>query len=360
MAKSYLDRGSALLTRREWMRLGAHSRDLAGPDFTTVFHGYLTLTDHPASFDTMAYILQKHVLPGSVLSHSSAALLWGIPLPLRLDDGIVRLRVKGSGGRRERPLPAVPDGESLRAGTSLPLVHGRISPRAASGTIRGASVHRWEPGPTVKSGRLTLSSPAETLRELATVLPFWDLVAAIDAVVAGKTDCPETNLAQLTDQLGTVRGRRGTAALGRAVSAARDRSWSPGESLLRLLVTGAGFPEPELNLPVQERRSRRWRYLDLAWPDVGCVLEYDGDEHRTKKQWRDDETRRDEIAALGWTIIRANGADLWQPGRLLLRLADALGPRGLEVPRDAEIRDFLSTLERTSPSWRIAGGGPTA
>lgn len=359
MAKSYLEYGGALLTRQEWMRLGAHSRDLAGADFTKVFHGYLTLTDHPANFDAMAWVLQNKVLPGSVLSHSSAALLWGIPLPLQLEKGLALLRVNESGGRRARPLPAVPEGASLRSGASLPLVHCRVLQGASSVTVRGAAVHRWDAGPTVNSGRLTLSSPAETLRELATVLPPWDLVAAIDAVVAGKTDCPPTSLAELTEHLGTVRGRRGTAALRSALGAGCERSWSPGESIMRLLVTFAGFPEPELNLPVRERRSARWRYLDLAWPGADCVLEYDGDSHRTtKQQWREDERRRDEITSLGWTIIRANGADLWQPGRILLRLADALGSRGLRVPDDASIRRCLATLAQTRPSWRITRRQP--
>lgn len=360
MAKSYLEYGGYLLTRQEWMRLGAHSRDLAGADFTTVFHGYLTLTDHPANFDAMAWVLQNTVLPGSILSHSSAALLWDIPLPLQLDDELALLRVDESGGRRARPLPAVREGVTLRTGATLPLVHCRVLQGASSGTIRGAAVHRWEPGPTLISGRLALSCPAETLRELATVLPLWDLVAAVDAVVAGRTDCPSTGLVELTEHLGTVRGRRGTAELRRALGAARERAWSPGESIVRLLVTGAGFPEPELNLPVRERRSGRWRYLDLAWPEAGCVLEYDGDGHRTtKQQWREDESRRDEIAALGWTIIRATGTDLWQPARLLLRLADALGSRGLEVPGEADIKGFLATLAQTRPSWRIARHQPT-
>jgi len=360
MAKSYLAYGGALLTRQEWLNLGAHSRDLSGPDFTKVFHGFHTLTDHPASLDAMGWALQNKVLPGSVLSHSTAALLWGIPLPMQLDDGVALLRVDEAGNRREHPLPALRAGASLRTGAELPIMHCRVPQGASAATVRGVKVHRWETGPLMTHGALTLSSPAEVLRELATVLPLWDLIAAADAVVAGKTECPPTGIAALTEHLGTARGRRGTADLRRALGAVRERAWSPGESIMRLLLTGAGFPEPEVNLLVRERRSGRARYLDLAWPQVACVLEYDGDGHRkTKQQWRDDEQRRDEITALGWTIIRANGADLWHPRRILLRLADELGSRGLEVPEEADIRGFLATLAQKRPSWRIARQQPT-
>ena len=361
MAKSWERYDGALLRRREWLDLGAHPRDLAGPAFTKVFPGFHMLSDHPASVEAMAYVLQNKVLPGSVISHTTAALLWDIPLPLQLEDGVALLRVDESGGRRRPPLPPVPASTSLRTGAALPVIHARIPQGAGSAAVRGAAVHRWEPGPRTTRERLVLSSPAEVLRELATILPPWDLVAAADAVVAGATECPPTERAELTDHLARMHGRRGIARLAAALPAVRDRSWSPGESIMRLLVVGAEFPEPELNLPVRERRSGRTRYLDLAWPQVGCVLEYDGDGHRrTKDQWREDERRRDELAALGWTIVRANAADLWRPRRILLRLADELGSRGLEVPDDARIGRFLTSLARTRPTWRIARRQPTA
>src|SRR5699024_10973707 len=78
----------ALLHRSRWLHLGVHARDLASDRFTTVFPGYLTPTEHPASFNALAWALQNRVRPGSVLSHTTAALLWGIPLPWRLEDGV--------------------------------------------------------------------------------------------------------------------------------------------------------------------------------------------------------------------------------------------------------------------------------
>ncbi|MGO1481240.1 MAG: hypothetical protein ACTHWF_08965 [Brachybacterium sp.] len=361
MAKSWDRRAGALMTRKQWLDAGAHSRDLAGPALTKVFPGFHMLSDHPASVEDMAWTLQNKVLPGSVISHTTAALLWDVPLPLQLEDKVALLRVDEYGRRRSSPLSPVSAGASLRTGAVLPVIHARVPQGACSSSVRGAAIHRWEPGPSTKRGKLVLSSPAEVLRELATLLPPWDLVAAADAVVAGTTECPLTNVADLADHVARMRGRRGIARLAAVLPAVRDRSWSPGESIMRLLLAGAEFPEPELNLPVQERRSGRTRYLDFAWPQAGCVLEYDGDGHRlTKKQWREDERRRDEITALGWTIVRANGDDLWRPSRILLRLADELGGRGLEVPDEARIGRSIAELARNRPSWRIAAQQPTS
>lgn len=360
MARNWDSYAGALMTRMQWLEAGAHSRDLAGPAFTKVFPGFHMLSDHPASLEAMAWVLQNKVLLGSVISHTTAALLWDIPLPLTLDSKMALLRVDEFGGRRPSPLPPVPAGTSLRNGAALPVIHARVAQGAGSSSVRGAAIHRWEPGPSVERDRLVLSSPAEVLRELATLLPPWDLVAAADAVVAGRTECPPTTVADLAVHVARMRGRRGNARLAAVLPDVRGRSWSPGESLMRLLVLGAGLPEPELNLPVRERRRGCTRYLDLAWPHAMCVLEYDGDDHRrTKKQWREDEQRRDEIAALGWTIIRANGEDLSHPRRILLRLADELGGRGLVVPDEACVGRFIDELARKRPSWRIAAQQPT-
>ncbi|WP_140398465.1 hypothetical protein [Brachybacterium massiliense] len=361
MARNWERYAGALMTRTQWLDAGAHSRDLAGPDFTKVFPGFHMLSDHPASLEAMAWVLQNKVLPGSVISHTTAALLWDIPLPLKLENKVALRRVDESGGRRHSPLPPVSAGTSLRTGAELPVIHARVAQGEGSSSVRGATIHRWEPGPSMERDKLVVSSPAEVLRELATLLPPWDLVAAADAVVAGKTECPPTTAADLAVHVSRMRGRRGNARLAAVLPDVRGRSWSPGESLTRLLLLGAGFPEPELNLPVQERRSDRTRYLDLAWPDAMCVLEYDGDDHRrAKKQWREDEQRRDAIAALGWTIIRANGEDLWHPRRILLRLADELGGRGLVVPDESRIRRFIDELARKRPSGRIAAQQPTS
>lgn len=348
----------ALLARDHWLRIGVHPRVLAGADMTAVFRGWHTPTDSPASFSAMARRVQKSVVPGGVLSHTTAAMLWGIPLPALLENGVGLLSsgVQASGSD---VIPSVLPGTSLRTGATLPMLHVRVEQGQTSGPLRGARVHRWEPGATERWRGLVLSSRCEVLRELATLLPLWDVVAAVDAVVGPKSLCPGITVADLSEHVARMRGRRGVARLRDALVLVRGNSWSPGESIMRLLISGAGLPEPVLNHPVRLPGSGELRYLDLAWPQVRFALEYDGDVHRrTKDQWRQDEARRDEIASLDWTLSRANGDDLWKPLRVLLRLTRSLAARGVRVPDEAHVRRYVAALSVDAPSLRIVRHRP--
>lgn len=347
----------ALLHHSGWRDLGFHSRQLASEHFTTVFPGYRTPTDHPASLNAMAWVLQNRVEAGAVLSHTTAALLWAIPFPLTLDDGISALR-GGDVVEREdgtEMIPSLRPGESLRAGARLPMLHARVSQGGGSGVARGAVLHRQRPGPTAALGPLVVSTPSEVLRELATMMPLWDVVAAADAVLGPRSRSPGESAETLGGAVSAARGRPGTPRTLEALRLARRRVRSPGETIFRLLLARAGFPEPSLNLPVRVPRSGSIKEIDLAWEEIGLGLEYDGDGHRlTKGQWRDDEVRRDELASRGWTLSRANGQDLFRPLRILLRLRRTMAERGLRVPTEERVRGVVADVGARGLSMRVA------
>ncbi|GAA4519040.1 hypothetical protein GCM10023160_02140 [Brachybacterium paraconglomeratum] len=356
MSSDFTRYAGALDHRSAWLSRGVHTRELASDLFTAVFPGYLTLTSAPASLNVMAWVLQNRVRPGSVLSHTTAALLWGIPLPAGLESGIGLLHRPGLSMRNGvAVLPSVRPGSVLGVDAALPVLHCRV-PSAGSGRIgRGAIMHRTRPGATSRLGTLVVSSPADTLRELATLLPRWDVVAAIESVIGPDAKIPGATVETLGAAFEAASGTAGTARARTALGLARTGVKSPGESVMRLVLESAGFPAPVPNLPVRDPVTGQARYIDLAWESVGIGLEYDGDDHRTtKEQWRDDENRRDELSALGWTLARANGDDLWNPGRILRRLRRSLGERGLPVPSEERIGRTLSTLAVKRRSLRIA------
>lgn len=66
--------------RAELLAMGVHTRRIASEEFTTVFTGAHTLTAHPASFVEICRFAQERLWPGAVLSHLTAAQLWGFPL----------------------------------------------------------------------------------------------------------------------------------------------------------------------------------------------------------------------------------------------------------------------------------------
>ena len=70
------------------------------------------------------------------------------------------------------------------------------------------------------------------------------------------------------------------------------------------MVVGAGFPRPRTQIPVVVGGRRKY-YLDMGWESLLVALEYDGDHHRTDRiQFARDITRLEELADLGWTVIR--------------------------------------------------------
>ena len=345
----------ALLHRSGWIAEGFHPRDLASDRFATVFPGYHTLTDRPATVNAMAWVLQNRVRPRSVLSHTTAALLWDIPLPWRLEDGVGLLRRPGLPARDGVTImPSVLPDRSLRAGAALPVLHCRVERGGSSGIGRGAIVHRSRGGQVSEVGGLVVSSRGETLRELATLMPLWDVVAAVEAVVGPQRDHPEETVASLSEAMARARGRAGVPQMRAALGIARGNVRSPGETVFRLLLEAVGFPPTTPNLPVRDPLTGQPREIDLAWEGVGLGLEYDGEGHRlTRDQWREDEARRDELASYGWTLVRANGADLWRPLRLLLRLRRTLQGRGLLVPSEKLVRERLEVIARQELSLRI-------
>src|SRR5699024_10966982 len=190
----------------------------------------------------------------------------------------------------------------------------------------------------------------------ATLLPLWDVVAAVEGVIGPDAMHPGETLASLRRATEDGRGTPGTPRLRNALALARESVRSPGESVMRLVLVAAGFPEPMPNLPVRDEETAKVRYIDLAWPSVGFGLEYDGDGHRTSKgQWQDDENRRDELASQGWTLARANGSELRRRRRVRRRLRGSLGERGGGVPGRRDLRGTAQRLSVERPSRRPAG-----
>lgn len=340
--------------RSVWISLGMHPRDLASDSFTTVFPGYLTPTAFPCSLNAMAWVLQNRALPGSVPSHTTAALLWGLPLPARIEGGIGLLPVTEQLGDGTLVVPAVPPGTALGDGAAPPVLHCLL-PRGGRTRIgRGAVVHRGGPVAMADVGRLRLPVQGEVLRQLGTTLRPWDLVAVAEAMIGPQARFPGQSVEALRAVLASTPGRAGTPAARRALGMALPEVRSPGETVMRLVIAAVGLPRPVPNLRVTDPRDRSVRYIDLAWEEVRLGLEYDGDGHRTTKgQWRRDEERRDQLAGLGWTLVRANGDDLRRPLRILLRVRDALARHGAVVPDAARIRRRLAEVVATHPSARM-------
>ncbi|MGY1805327.1 DUF559 domain-containing protein [Blastococcus sp. SYSU D00922] len=225
--------------------------------------------------------------PNAVVSHVTAAAIWGLAIPLQADDERVHLTVATGSAVRAR---------SDRAIHRSPLVADEVSERLG----------------------VRLTTPQRTWRDLAMVLAPPALLAVTDQVLARW--CTR---AQLRAQLDLRPSGRG-AARARAVLPVGDRgSDSPMESVLRWLLHAAGVPAPVLQHEIRTPDGRF--FADFAWPELKVLVEFDGDHHRERKTFVDDVRRQNALVAAGWTILRFTSADvIGRPDDVVARIKRAL------------------------------------
>lgn len=122
----------------------------------------------------------------------------------------------------------------------------------------------------------------------------------------------------------------GLSTARRVLDIVRDGSHSPMESSLAALMTaprsfgGMGLPCGVLNCRV--KTSSGCRYVDLAWPEFGVGLEYQGRTYHNISDLERDERRKNEIEGSGMTVFNVRYKDLAQH-ILFKRLVDDVSKR---------------------------------
>jgi very-short-patch-repair endonuclease len=218
--------------------------------------------------------------PEAVLSHESAAALWGI-----------------------RPLGAD------RVEVSVPIHMNR----RPSGIV----VHRraaLAPREVARRHGIPVTNPICTLIDIATELARDQLEAAINE--ADKRDL--TDPEELRSALDEVARRPGIRALRETLDR-RTFTFTDSELERRflLLVREAGLSVPETGRHVNGFK------VDFYWPDLGLVVETDGLRyHRTPAQQACDRVRDQAHMAAGLTPLRFTSAQVrFEPSHVQATLA---------------------------------------
>ena len=167
--------------------------------------------------------------------------------------------------------------------------------------------------------RGTATTPARTALDLACLFPAETAVPVLDAILARTGLRVEDLLARLDAEP----PGRGTRRARSTLALTDPRAESPRESLLRLLVRGAGLPAPVVQHVVHLPHGRA--RLDLAWPDLRVALEYDGWPHDDPARRSADLARHNALRAAGWVVIQVDAQGLRRPEVFLAQLATALG-----------------------------------
>jgi len=174
---------------------------------------------------------------------------------------------------------------------------------------------------------IPVSSSVDAWCESAPLLGVDELVAMGDGLVRRRS--PLADLETLQDAVHRRTGRRGSTRLRLALPHIRPGTDSSRETRLRLFVVRSGFPEPEVNPPLVDRRGVVIAHGDLAWPEFRVVLEYEGRQHaEDAEQFAIDIRRLDDLAAEGYRVIRVDRILLRDETALRAKIATALRERG--------------------------------
>lgn len=265
--------------------------------------------------------------PGILFTHITAAVIWDLPLPLRvLRRGAEAIDVAVLGERRAAKGAGV-RGHQLRAELTTVAAH------------RG----------------LRVAAPASVWAQLAPALSVVELVELGDAIVhiprrrGMRRGSPADALATRDELRDAVHaGRRvGIARLRAALPLIRVGAASPPETRIRLACARSRLPEPLLDVDVFGVDGSPIGFTELAFPDHGVLVEYEGDHHRrSPRQWQRDIDKHAACVTAGWEVVRLTAADLERDAApAVAKIADAVARGG---------------RRRSSVPWgRIGAGEPT-
>ncbi|MFF1879563.1 hypothetical protein [Leifsonia sp. NPDC058230] len=238
--------------------------------------------------------------PDAALSHTTAARMHGLPVPWRIRDEL----------------------------------HLTVAPPGRPPRIAGVHSHRSLLGPRdlTRVGGMLMTAAARTWADLSHTLSLRELVALGDAIVhwRSRRSTPDELRAS-----GCSPGSRGAARARHALALMHERSESPQESLLRVILAEAGLPPPDVNVDLRGPDGRFLARPDLRFPDQRVIVEYEGDHHRVDRgQWQRDLVRTTRLQAVGEKVVRVGSAHLHAEKSLVVLVYRSLAERGW-LPGDA-------------------------
>lgn len=271
---------------------GITDQRLRSTDFRQIYRGVHVAASVPVTPVLRARSALLIAPEGTVLSHESAARLWG---------GVV------------------PESASVQV----------TVPRAARFSRSGIRVRHGEVDTdTVVRQGVSVTTALRTFQDLTATLGLLDLVILGDSLVKARQVTP----AQLIAACATMRGRDAAIAQ-RAAALVRTAVASPMETRVRVLMVLAGLPEPVIDHQLSHPDGTLRYRLDLSYPQCRLAIEYDGAHHDQVGQRGPDLVRREELEGEGWVFVVVVAAHLLgDPAGVLARVVAAMERCGMPAP----------------------------
>jgi very-short-patch-repair endonuclease len=229
---------------------------------------------------------------GAVLSHRSAAAVWGIR-----ESAATRIDVS--------------------------------SPRRAGRSRSGIAVHRattLKPADVTEVHSIPCTTVARTIVDLAAVVDRGALDYAIHRAESRRGLLDEGELARLLERL---HGFPGTARISRLLGPpgqlSDDEAKSRLERAFLRLCRRAGLPEPRVNAWVVLPIAAGGLEVDFTWPDRRLAVETDSRRfHDTSRARRNDAQRDRALTLAGWRVARYGWWDVIEEPRKVAEEVRAL------------------------------------
>lgn len=283
------------LTSAAALGIGVSARELRRlvrtGELVRVGHGaYVEGSALRAASPEEAHLLRARAIladapPGVVLSHHSAALVWGLPLVGKPPEHVHLMRV-GAGSRRA---------------TSRYTIHGRAP---------GASFTTRQSLPVVEASHAWCG--------VARTLGLEQAVVAGDGAL--HQDLMSLSRAAQAVQPASRAPGHGVAAA--ALTLVDGRSESAGESRCRLLLHHLGY-DVELQVEIVARDLRFVARVDFRLRGEMVLIEFDGlikygrpGERGDRAALVAEKQREDRLRALGYEVVRLTWDDLAHPERV--------------------------------------------
>ena len=255
-----------LASRRQLERRGVTARDLAA----RVGRGELVRLDHSCYMDASSwsglYSEGRHLMrvlaaeqrssgrSSLVFSHTSAAVLWGLPL-FRVEPARVHVSGSAASGHVSASRPLVARHDVAVSAGEVVENHGiRFTnlPRTVADVLRGATE---ETGLAIADAALRQVAWDEATRSYDTARAF-ELRERIHSCLPP--------------------GGRGVRRARHVLELADGRAESTGESVSRLYLLELGFAPPRLQVPIPSPHGGIY-HVDFGLDDAAAWGEYDGE-----------------------------------------------------------------------------------
>jgi hypothetical protein len=226
--------------------------------------------------------------PRAVISHDSAAVLWGLREPV--NDPVTVTMVSAYSGRRRPGL----------------VVH-RVS------ELDRRDIRR-------RHG-LPVTSPARMLLDVTPTLSTRELEQLVDECLVRRL----TSRTAIREMLDRYPGRAGSSRLRALIDPDRPTNFtrSQGEELMLALIRRGGLPAPECNVKVQG-----WE-VDFLWRRERLIVEADSWRfHGLQRSYERDHQRDADLERAGFHVLRLTWYQLeFEAEACLVAIATALATR---------------------------------